>query len=140
MFSYNEFSFYELGKTATGKDQKTLLAVTYCTLVTVELILKRVLSISGNHDIPAMLKTACTIKPKHQIQLTSFSRQLRNSLQAIYVQDKYGNSRLTPSESYPFIRYFRHNSDWPSPSQAEDEIFSLLNDAKQIQAFLKKNF
>lgn len=140
MFKYNEMAFEEIIKISTSKNDKNLLAVTYCTLITIELILKRILNNSGGHDIPGMLIHTCKKHPKHQRTLTTYSKQLRNLLQNIYVQGLNNTCRLAPAESYPFIRYFRHHSDWPSPNHVELDVFKLLNSAKQIRAFLKKNF
>lgn len=139
MFKYNEASFEEIIKLPTKKHEPQLLAITYCTLITVELILKRTINSSGGHDIPGMLINSSRLHPKFQTELTTLSRQFRNILQSIYVQGKSNTSQLAPGESYPYIRYFRHTSDWSSPSHDEDELFSLLNKAKEIRAFLKKN-
>lgn len=138
MLRYNEQSFHAISNQAVKAGDDHLLAVTYCTLVCIELMLKNKLAISGGHDIPSLLKTYGNIKTKHAATLISYSKQIRNKLQSLQTQNKKGLPQLAPADSYPYIRYLRHSNDFSSPSNDDKDVFALLNDARAVKTFLKK--
>ncbi|WP_310384769.1 hypothetical protein [Roseateles sp.] len=117
----------------------------YLGLVAVELILKNDVGLKG-HNVPAAIdKFAHLFAIGHhqgcKIKLNALVAQLRNAITAITVQGKDGNPCNAPVDSYPNIRYVRHESDsWPAPFTSEEQAKVLSAKVLEIRAYLKNKF
>jgi len=117
----------------------------YLGLVAVELVLKNDTGIK-DHNVPAAIdKFAHHFATGHlqgcQIKLNALAVQLRNAIKAVSVQGVDGNPRFAPVESYPYIRYVRHESDgWSAPFTSEEQAKILSAKVTEIRAYLKTKF
>lgn len=125
-YDYNRKAFRSVCK-ATGIEP---LAATYCSCVLLELSLKQHLNLTasasnGGHDLPALVHRVGQIHSRHAVVCNALQRQLGDSLGKLYSQSRMGVPRSVPMNSYPYIRYLRHDSDWPSDCTSEGDLVAL---------------
>lgn len=126
VYAYNRASFggnsFALGKT-------------YCRCVTLELALKEELALcegngNGGHDVPSLLhRYASTLAPSPlKSQVATLAGQLSNRLSALWCQGRYGTAERVRANSYPYMRYLRHQSDGWAPQ------YSTESDVERVEA------
>ena len=142
-YAYNKATF----RSARASAGAPALLRIYCSLVVMELGLKEYLGLmntpqNAGHDVPRLLTL-------FQVQLpaTNYSRvmlgvkitQMRGRMSKMYCQGKDGNCQFLPAESYPYLRYVRHDSDWPNSNCADADIDSLGTVVEDVFSFLKRS-
>lgn len=141
-FTYNRSAF-RAPVMAPDQPCSPLLGA-YVTLVALELFLKDqltlyVASVPASHDIPKLLKTlAGHLGVKHSGPISSMALQLATKLSNLWCKGKDGNASPVPSNSYPYMRYLRHDSDWNSSASTDDELNGVLKISRQIIYTLHK--
>lgn len=117
----------------------------YCGMVAIELVLKQATGLT-DHNVPSALNVfanrfAVADKQGCKVRLNSLSAQLRNALTAICVQGKDGAARFAPSESYPYIRYTRHDADgWTAPTTTHQQAKALADVVVSTRSYLATKF
>lgn len=126
-------------------DSAPALIRAYLGLVAIELALKAHVRLT-NHDVCHALTQ---YKNKYCVgglafkksSLAAIGTRLRNDIQAIRVNDRDGQPRFAPGESYPFIRYVRLSDDgWDAPSCPLADVERLARTVQQARALLRKEF
>lgn len=141
-FTYNRSAFRS-PVTAPNQPCSPLLCA-YATLVALELFLKDhltryVVSVPNSHDVPNLLKTlARHLDKKHSGTISSVASQLSTKLANLWCRGKDGIATPVPSNSYPYMRYLRHDSDWSSSASTDAELNAVLSISKQIMQVLYK--
>jgi hypothetical protein len=106
------------------------LAVIYGGCVLLELSLKQHLGLvqgvcNAGHDLPQLLHRTSLLQPKLSIPCLTLKTQLENQLNALFTQGRDGNPRPIPAQSYPYLRYLRHDSDWSKDASNDSQIVAL---------------
>lgn len=141
-FTYNRSAF-RAPVTAPNLPCSPLLGA-YVTLVALELFLKdyltlHVAGVPTSHDVPKLLKTlAGHLGGKHAGPISSMALQLSTKLASLWCKGRDGNATPVPSNSYPHMRYLRHDSDWGSSASTDEELDRVLMLSKQIIHTLHK--
>jgi len=118
------------------------LKSTYCSLVAIELALKESLgkiNTTGNrgHDVPGLLQEYAAMKPDAGTIL-ALSTQLGTALAALWSQGIRGTEQKVPSNSYPYLRYLRHDSGgWGGSHSTDAELSNLANVVSTAQTLLR---
>lgn len=127
-----------------AKSTDALLSA-YCGLVAIELCMKSKVPLK-DHNVCAGLEKfrhlqIGTSKAYSTVALTSMTNALRSAINNVRANDRNGNPRRVPAESYPYIRYTRIMEDgWPSPHSTLPELKDLADLVKQLRAFIKVHF
>jgi hypothetical protein len=125
-------------------DQDPLVRA-YCGLVAIELVLKHEVGLK-DHNVCAGLGTFRTLraignKSWSATALISFADGLRRDIVGIHVNDKFGQPKTAPHDSFPYIRYVRFNGDgWPPPHALLGDITRLADTVQQLRIFLRTTF
>lgn len=119
------------------------LADAYCTCVLLELSLKQYLTSTGplvdhGHDLPTLLQRVGLKHTRYTFACNALQRQIADALRSLRSQAKDGSPCSIPSRSYPYLRYLRHDSDWPAPSSSDAEISALNGLLKRALDLLRK--
>lgn len=128
-----------------SKISGSALVRAYLGLVAIELALKSQVSLP-DHDVGAGLTRFKSARCKgaklcKEMELTSLIGRLRTDLQSISVNGKDGKARSAPQNSYPFLRYTRHQGDgWPAPNSHLSDLERLARTVQQIRTFLRQSF
>lgn len=126
-YDYNRAAFRSVCDTAGIHP----LATAYAGCVLLELSLKQYLAANAvpandSHDLPTLIQCVGRRNARYLALCNALQRQLSDTLRSLYSQGKDGLPCPVPSRSYPYIRYIRHASDWPSPCNSDAEI-RILN-------------
>ena len=137
-YDYNRRAFQSV-LNATNVDP---LAAAYCLCVLLELSLKQHLNLctspsNAGHDLPQLLQRVGLKQPLHRTTCNALGPQLSALLARLHCQSKDGTARLVPQNSYPYLRYLRHSSDWETQSSEDADLKSLLAHLKRVSFFLK---
>lgn len=115
----------------------------YAGLVLTELALKEHLNLlstpnNKGHDIPSLLLRLSTkVASHHRHVCNQLSAALGNALAALWCQSGKGTPCLAPRSSYPYIRYLRHDSDWPSDHSSSADLATLAVQVARTMNFLQ---
>lgn len=125
-YDYNRNAFRTV-TTATGVAP---LVVAYCSCVLLELSIKQHLGMvsagsNSGHNLPYLVQRLGLIHSRYRPVCNALQMQLGDALRNLHSQGKNGAPRPVPSDSYPYIRYLRHNSDWIPPSSSDADITAL---------------
>jgi hypothetical protein len=141
-YSFNRASFSAIG---TRIKSPHSLAELYCALVLLELSLKEHLGLINSpanrgHDLPTLLlRLGSTVAPHHKAACNQLSIRLGNQLSALWSQSGDGVPVRIPRSSYPYIRYFRHDSDWADRCSTTGDLESLSTAVARIHALLRSS-
>jgi len=114
----------------TGSTGFSPLLTAYSLLVCIELFLKERLpagtvNSKNGHDVPVLLHMfAANLQPPHQASIQALSVTLGNSIGVLWSEGLSGSTKI-PSRSYPYMRYLRHQSEWPAPHSSDGDLHSL---------------
>jgi hypothetical protein len=123
----------------------TLLDV-YAALVLIELALKEHLNLlstnqNRGHDVPSLLLRVANNLPAafahHKHVCNQLSVSLGDAIAALWCQGTNGAACKAPRSSYPYIRYLRHDSDWPPDHSTSANLVSLATQVARTSSFLK---
>ena len=136
-YTYNRQSF-------TGAP--TALAAVYCRCVVLELALKEELQLigstgNGGHNVPVLLHSFANTKLGTSVlgdQVRNLSGQLGTRLSALWCQDRNGGAIKVKANSYPYLRYLRHQTDgWSTPSSSDADLQMLDTTVSAVWIALK---
>ena len=138
-YSYNRKAFH-----AGGNASLPILLKTYCSLVALELGLKDFLGLSessGNagHDLPDLLNQVKQRERRTRASVNSIQTQLRNQLTSIRCQGRAGFAQSIPAQSYPHLRYMRHQNDWSSDSSTDNQLHAVLSTVLKLTSSLSQH-
>lgn len=110
----------------------------YAAMVCLELFLKDHLAATGakpasDHNVPSLLQELGRRKPSYTGVLNSLSAQLIAALSALWCETKSGAPGKVRSQSYPDMRYLRHDADWPGNCSADAELLKLVVAVSKIE-------
>jgi len=136
-YDYNRKAFRSVIK-ATGIDP---LATAYCSCVLLELSMKQYLALcsspdNGGHNLSSLLQRIGLRHARYKAVCNALQIQLADSLRILFSQGRNGTSRTVPSDSYPHIRYLRHQSDWELPHSPEVDVAALNAILQRVISFL----
>jgi len=110
----------------------------YVSLVAIEIFLKDHLrqyshKVPATHDVPKMLKTLSkSVNCKYSGAFSSMATQLETRLANLWCAAKDGSPCAVPSNSYPYMRYIRHSSDWNSSASTDSDLNKIVIVSSQI--------
>ncbi|MEZ2224648.1 hypothetical protein [Microcoleus sp.] len=120
---YNQQSF-QMG----ALDSSNLLLCLYCSLVVLELSLK-----DHFHQSSPWKSGHCIIDwLTNGLGETSLGIQLESKLSALYCTHRDGSEVTVNANSYPGIRYLRHETDFPGKS-TDNQLKEVLDIIKDIR-------
>lgn len=116
---------------ASGAASANSLLSLYCSLVTAELAFKdRSPTWLNGHKIGQWLTD------EGDGPLTSLTQQLVNAFDDLRCTDRQGNSTRLQVDSYPDLRYLRHEIDFPGETSTE-QLDRCLDLCREITVLLK---
>lgn len=132
-YDYNKKSF-KFG------DPGNLLLTLYCKLICLELFLKERIPNFNDHNVPDKL---VEFTSNHSPTIT-IGVNLGSELRKLYCSDKFNplTGRNVPQNSYPHMRYLRHESDFPAGTtqvSSDEDLKQCLTLVDQIYKVLKQN-
>ncbi len=121
------------------------LLASYSNLIAIELTLISILTNEGlpvkpSHNVPGMfsrLQHIQRLKSKVSV-INSLHSQLSNCLTSLWTQGKDGNPAVVPANSYPNMRYFRHQDDWECNSSPASRLSDLYRVTNRVFGFIDK--
>jgi hypothetical protein len=136
-YDYNRKAFRSVRATIDAE----LLVSAYNTCILLELSLKQHLNLcstsgNGGHNLPYLLQRIGSQHGKYLAVCNVLQKQLGDSLHALFSQGRDGKARSVPSDSYPHIRYLRHESDWPSQRSSDADLRRLNGVLQRITSWL----
>jgi len=124
-YTFNRAAF-DIARSSTN----ALLSL-YGSLVTIELALKeRANPWKNGHYIAQWLTDEA------DPGLTSLTQQLASGFAAMRITDRTGKSSQTRLDSYPEVRYLRHETDFPGES-TDGQLAACLLLVRDIEAVLR---
>jgi len=125
-YYYNRNAF----RTATNAPGVAPLVLAYCSCILLELSIKQHLGMvsagsNSGHNLPYLVQRLGLTYSRYRPLCSALQMQLGDALRNLHSQGKDGAPRAIPSDSYPYIRYLRHNSDWAAPSSSDADIMAL---------------
>lgn len=109
-------------------DTSSALLQLYCTLVGIELALKdEAASMKHQHDVVKLAKLL------NDVNVDVAANLLSQELKQLWCTDKEGARLLVPPNNFPYVRYLRHESDFPGDTPQAD-----LEAARDAASTLKK--
>jgi hypothetical protein len=138
-YGYNRNAFQD-GSTAS----LPILLRTYCSLVALELGLKDFLGLpespgNAGHDLPDLLTQVKHREKRTCASVNSLQTQLRHRLTAIRCQGKAGCAQSIPAQSYPHLRYMRHQSDWAADFSTDSQLHAVLSTVQKLTSSLARH-
>jgi hypothetical protein len=138
-YSYNRTAFSH-GRIDITSTSSALLSA-YVRLVSIEMILINHLRYIGclvknSHDVPDLLDELKAYLTGSELSvLTSLETQLLSAMGRLWCQ---GKSKIAPCprHSYPYIRYVRIDSDFPTECSTHADVEDFESVAQQLQMFL----
>jgi hypothetical protein len=118
------------------------LAAAYNDCVLLELSLKQRLGLvsggsNSGHDLPQLLHRTGIHVGSYQPVINALKTQFENQLSGMKAQGRNGRPRGIPANSYPYLRYVRHTSDWPSDTVSDDQLSDFHKLVNRIINFLE---